>query len=216
VTRRWRRNALAALVAPLLAVAAAHATLVLGELTVVPDPPRPNVPFEVAITLVDPSLAPVEQAVVAIELRRHDPATEPLPAASTEAPELDVPKLALSLREVAPARYVGELTLPEGGLFHLLVRDTTFQWEEANASLLLEVGGAPVGTLPFILPPTAIGPRSLWTWLLWLVGLPVLAGIVVTILVLTSKPGAAAKPAGTPVPMPSTPPSTPHDPPPER
>jgi hypothetical protein len=213
MTRRWRRNALVALLATLLGVATAHATLVLGELTVVPDPPRPNVPFEVAITLVDPSLAPIEQAIVAIEVRRHDEATEALPSASTEAPELEVPKVAVSLREVAPARYVGELTLPDDGLFHLLVRDTTFQWEEANASLLLEVGGAAVGTLPFILPPTAIGPRSLWTWLLWLVGLPVLAGIVVTILVLTSKPGAAVKPEGAPMSATST---TTGDPPAER
>jgi hypothetical protein len=196
--RRPFRALLALCAATLVGTAAAHATLVLGELTVTPDPPRPGEPFELAITLVDPSLAPVEAAVLAVELRRHDVTTEGLPSA-TSAPDL-APEVALALREGEPARYVGTLTLPSAGVFHVLVRDTTFQWEEANASMLLEIGAAPVGTLPFILPPTAIGPRSLWTWLLWLVGLPVVAGLVVTILVLTARPAPNAATSTTTAP----------------
>ena len=47
--------------------------------------------------------------------------------------------------------------------------------------------------LSFVFPPTATGPQGLRTWLLWLVGLPLLAGLAVTVLVLTRGPGAAAK-----------------------
>lgn len=164
----------------------AHATLVLGEVTLAPDPPLPGAPFVLRVTLHDPSMAPVEDAVVRVELREHRAETAELPLASTEAPELPAPKAELALVETAPARYEGEFLLEGSGEYHLLIRDQTFEWEEANASVVLEVGGAPIGAVPFILPPTAIGPRSLWTWLIWLVGLPIVAGLVVTVLVLTS------------------------------
>lgn len=173
-------------------VAAAHATLVLGEISVSPDPPVPEAPVRLVMSLVDPSLAPVEDAVVFVEVREHDQHTQSVPDAATLAPELPEAKRSYALEEVEPGRYQAELVLGSATTYHLLVRDQTFEWEEANASVLLEVGGEAVGTLPFILPPTAIGPRSLWTWLLWLVGLPVVAGLVVTVLVLTSKRDAPA------------------------
>jgi hypothetical protein len=166
-----------------LGSAGAHAFLVLGELTVEPDPPQPGAPLRFIVSMSDPSLAPVEDAVVSLELRRER-LVDDVPAASTEAPELPPPDARVELVERSPGRYEGEVVAPDAGGHHVLVRDQTFQWEEANASLMIEVGGAELGTVPFILPPTAIGPRSLWTWLLWLVGLPVAAGLVVTVLVL--------------------------------
>jgi hypothetical protein len=192
-----RRRLAVCAVALLLALAGhawAHATLVLGDVQVTPDPPVAGEPFRIAVTLVDPSMAPVEDAVVRVEVRPHRAETEALPAASTEAPDLSDPTLERELVETAGGRYEADLVLERGALYHLLIRDQTFEWEEANASVLLEVGGAPVGTLPFILPPTAIGPRSLWTWLIWLIGLPVVAGLVVTVLVLTSGRPAKATP----------------------
>ncbi len=187
---------LAVLLAGLVGLASAHATLVLGDVEVSPDPPVAGEPFRLTVTLADPALAPVEDAVVFIELREHRAETAAVPAASTEAPTLPEPKVERLLVEVAPARYETDVVLEGRGTYHLLIRDQTFEWEEANASVLLELGGAPVGTLPFILPPTAIGPRSLWTWLIWLIGLPVVAGIVVTVLVLTSgRPREEAPPA---------------------
>jgi hypothetical protein len=175
--------------------ASAHPTLVLGELRVSPDPPVAGEPLRISLTLAEPSMAPVEDAVVLVELREHRPETAAVPAASTEAPTLAPAEVERDLVEVAPARYEAEVVLDRAATYHLLIRDRTFEWEEANASVLIEVGGDPLGTLPFILPPTAIGPRSVWTWLAWLIGLPVVAGIVVTLLVLGSGRSSGAPPA---------------------
>ncbi|CAN5675947.1 hypothetical protein BH23DEI1_BH23DEI1_19770 [soil metagenome] len=196
---RWSSIALAFC---LLALAGepvrAHATLVLGEVTLSPDPPLPGESFVVRVTLHDPAMAPIEDAVVFIEVREQQRATAELPLASTERPELPDPDLEERLLEVAPARYETDIVVAGTGEYHLLVRDRTFEWEEANASVLIEVGGAAVGSIPFILPPTAIGPRSLWTWLVWLVGLPIVAGVVVTVLVLTSGRSRGAAEEGPP------------------
>jgi len=175
-------------------VAWAHATLVFGVVTVAPDPPAAGHPFELTLSLEDPSLAPVEDAVVYVEFRPFDAA--PLPGASTEAPELPPPLLATRLVEGAPAVYRAEVMLPAGGTYQVLIRDQTFAWEEANASVVVALGGDAVGRVPFILPPTQVAPRSLWTWLLWLVGLPLVAGAVVTVLVLTSSKAPATPPEG--------------------
>jgi hypothetical protein len=173
----------------------AHATLVFGTVSIDPDPPPPGASFALTLTLEDPALAPVEDAVVFVEVRPMPSGDAALPSPSTEAPALPPPLRAERLVEVAPAMYRAEFTLPDGDSYHLLVRDQTFQWEEANASVVLPLLGRPVGELPFILPPTQVAPRSLWTWIVWLVGLPLLAGVVVTLLVLRSRP-AAAKPEG--------------------
>jgi hypothetical protein len=165
--------------------AAAHATFVFGEVEVEPNPPRPGEPFTLRITMEDPSLTPVEDAILFVELRPIVGAAQPLPAPSTEAPTLPPALRTLRLIEVAPAVYAEQVTLPAAERYHLLVRDQTFPWEEANASVVLVVGGeAPLAGLPFILPPTQVAPRSLWTWIAWLIGIPLAAGLVVTVLVL--------------------------------
>jgi hypothetical protein len=181
--------------------ALAHATLVFGVATVSPDPPVRGEPFELTLRLEDPALTPIEDAIVHVELRAMP--ADGLPAPSTEA--LDLPPALASARlvETEPAVYRGQLTLTEAGSYHLLVRDQTYPWEEAHASVVLPVNAEVVGRLPFILPPTQVAPRSLWTWLLWLVGLPLVAGAVVTVLVLTS----AKKPAPPSAPPAATTPS---------
>jgi hypothetical protein len=187
------RRLVAALLASLLTGAAlAHATLVFGVATVTPDPPLPGTPFELTLRLEDPTLTPIEDAVVTVELRAMP--AEGLPAPSTEALDLPPPLASTRLVETEPAVYRATLTLA-ADRYHLLVRDQTYPWEEAHASVVLSLAGEAVGRLPFILPPTQVAPRSLWTWLLWLVGLPLVAGAVVTVLVLTSakKPTAAAE-----------------------
>ena len=188
--------AVAIALALLVGTVDAHATLVFGSITVDPDPPPPGASFALTLTLEDPALAPVEDAVVFVEVRPMPAAGETLPSPSTEAPELPPPLRAERLIEVAPAVYQAEFTLPDGDAYHLLVRDQTFQWEEANASVVLPLLDGPVGELPFILPPTQVGPRSLWTWIVWLVGVPLLAGIVVTLLVLRSRPPAGGTEGG--------------------
>lgn len=186
------RAALLAVALACIGAAQAHAFLVLGELTVSPDPPVPGAPLLIAIEMNDPSLAPVEDAVVFLEFRRQAMVSADVPASSTEAPDLPPPDARVDLVETLPGRYEGTLTAPDGGTHHVLVRDQTFQWEEANASVMIDVDGSALGTIPFILPPTAIGPRSLWVWLLWLIGVPLLAGAVVTALVLGSRPAREA------------------------
>ncbi len=180
----------------LVGTAHAHATLVFGTVRIEPDPPPPGTAFSLTLTLEDPALAPVEDAVVFVEARPMPSADAALPSPSTEAPALPPPLRAERLIEVAPAVYRAEFELPAGDAYHLLVRDQTYQWEEANASVVLPLLGSPVGELPFILPPTQVAPRSLWTWIVWLVGLPLLAGIVVTLLVLRSRPAAGRSESG--------------------
>jgi hypothetical protein len=182
VIRWWCAVALAAA----LGHAAAHATLVFGEITFDPDPIVPGVPFTVTVTLEDPTLTPVEDAIVSLEFRPMAPGSAPLPVDG----ELTPPLRELRLVETAPAVYGGDVDLPADGSYQVLVRDRTFQWEEANASVVVAVDDRPVGVLPFVLPPTQVGPRGLATWLLWLIGVPLVAGAVVTVLVLTSNRGA--------------------------
>ncbi len=194
--RRGWATAAGLVLALLAGGAQAHATLVFGTVRVEPDPPPPGTAFTLTLTLEDPALAPVEDAIVFVEARPMPAAGEALPAPSTEAPALPPPLRTERLIEVAPAVYRAEFALPDGGAYHLLVRDQTFQWEEANASVVLPLLGSPVGELPFILPPTQVAPRNLWTWIVWLVGLPLLAGIVVTLLVLRSRPAAGGSESG--------------------
>ena len=185
---RCSRSLLATLLLLLtLGAAGAHAFLVLGEMTVEPDPPRPGEELRVSVTMADPSLAPVEDAVVFIEVRRQRMVADDVPAASAETPDLPPADARVDLTERAPGRYEATFTAPAAGTHHVLIRDQTFQWEEANASLMLEVGDGALGTMPFILPPTAVAPRSLWVWLLWLIGVPLLVGVVVTALVLGNR-----------------------------
>ena len=188
-----KRAPLASLVAVLLAQAAAHATLVFGELTVAPDPPRAGTAFAVTVTLEDPTLAPLEDAIVILEFRPLAADASGADPSSAAAPALRDVRLA----EVTPAVYRGEVSLPTTGSYEVRVRDRTFSFEEAAATVIVAVGGAPVAAVPFVLPPTQVGPRGLATWLVWLIGVPVLAGAVVTALVLWSGRGDRAKDSGT-------------------
>jgi hypothetical protein len=176
------RTALATLIVAWLGVATAHATLVFGELTVIPDPPEPGSPVELVVTLEDPSVTPIEDAVVALEFRRLAEVAAETSVGATET----APLRSVNLVETSPAVYTGDVTLPDTGAYQVRVRDNTFAAEEATAAFVLELDDRPVGALPFILPPTQVGPQGLATWLLWLIGVPVVAGVVVTVLVLSS------------------------------
>jgi hypothetical protein len=168
-----------AVAAALVAGAAlAHATLVFGTVTTDPSPPPAGEPFTVRLEMRDPVDAPVEDAVVFVEAR---PAMDADGDATGEAIASD------RFAEVDPGVYRTDLVLPEPGPWTLLFRDQTFRQEEARATVTLRVG-ADVAAEPvsFIFPPTATGPTSLTTWLVWLIGLPLVAGAVVTVIVLRS------------------------------
>ncbi len=163
-----------------LSVAAAHATIVFGTVTSEPTPPTPDAVTRLRLEMVDPVDAPVEDAVVFVEATPPD-GGEPLVSDRFAEPE--------------PGIYRTDLVLDRPGAWTLLFRDQTFRQEEARATLQLMVGAD--GTdepLSFIFPPTAIGPQGIGTWLLWLIGLPVAAGAIVTIMVLRGgQPSPAAE-----------------------
>ncbi len=187
------KRPLAALLALCLLLAmgsvGAHATLVIGELTFEPDPPVPGAPVQVSVALVDPLLVPVEKALVRVELREIDPEEDGVPPSitGTEATEfLQLPTVLGTdyLPENEAGVYVGTFEAPEEGRYTISVRDTTFRNEEAIANVGMDVGRGANGDVAFVLPPTPIGPASLGTWLVWIIGIPLVVGLVVTFLVL--------------------------------
>ena len=160
-------------------VALAHATIVFGTLTPQPNPPRADAPLQLRLELVDPASVPVEDAFVLAEF------------------ELDgEPTGSVRFEEAEPAgHYLAELELPRAGTYGLTLRDQTFRQEEAIADMELPVGTeGRIEPIEFVFPPTAVG-GSLTTWLVWLIGVPIVAGLVVTLLVLRSGPaeGSARK-----------------------
>lgn len=178
-----------------LPTAGAHATLVIGDLEFTPDPPVPGTETTVQVSLVDPLLVAVEKALVRVEFRAIDPEDPTVPASVTgsEAVEfLALPTLFSTdyLPEIADGVYSGTFLAPEAGRYTVSVRDTTFRNEEAIANVGVSVGNDSNGVIAFVLPPTPIAPRSLGTWLLWILGIPLAAGLLVTFLALR-KPAEA-------------------------
>ena len=126
----------------------------------------------------DPGLVEVEDAVIFLELRGDEALEE------NEQPSGEALHITDRLEEIAPGVYRAELPVPAGDdSLTLSVRDRTYRQEEAVANVPLDFG-SPLGEVVFVLPPTAIGPASLGTWLIWLIAVPLLAGVLVTVLVL--------------------------------
>lgn len=162
--------------------ALAHATLVLGQFEVLPENPTPSTPLTLEISLMDPTQVPVQDAHVSAELR------------PVGAPEAEPVRAEFAETETA-GRYRSQTELPRAGAYNVLLRDQTYRQEEASARLEtpLRVGAANAAQ-GFVFPPTAVGAAGWRTWLLWLVGLPVVAALLVTVLVLTRGSDASDKP----------------------
>ena len=161
-------------------VVLAHATVVFGTISTLPEVPQPGEPFVLQLELVDQAQIPVEDAYVLAEFR---------PQGSSEEAE---PLVSATLEEAGVAGvYVTTLTLPEPGAYTLLLRDQTFRQEEGRQTTLINVGSlTPTDALTVIFPPTAT-QSSVSTWLYWLIGVPLLAAVIVTVLVLRSPPAEA-------------------------
>lgn len=174
---------LAAATVPLLSTTAdAHATLVIGTLSFEPDPPIEGGGLTATIRLEDPGLVEVEDAVVFLEFRALEDAAD---APSVNA-QPDSEALFITDRLPEPEAGLYRIDIPPltTGTYLVSVRDRTYRQEEAVANLVLTFSNEPLGELPFVLPPTATGPASLGTWLVWLIGVPLAAGVLVTVLVL--------------------------------
>jgi YtkA-like len=150
----------------LLTVVSAHAFLVTGTLTTTPSPTKANEPFSLKLDMHDPAMVPVEDATVIAEFTQEGQSQ----------------MLSFNFTEKEPGLYYADVTLPSQGTYTLLLRDQTYQQEEARATLQFTVGST--DTISFIFPPTKTSSNNLQTWLIWVIGIPVLAGIIVTVLVL--------------------------------
>lgn len=165
--------------------ALAHATLVLGQFEVTPENPGPGSPLTLEISLMDPTQVPVQDAVVFAELR------------PVGAPEAEPVRAEFAETETA-GRYRSQTELPRAGAYNVLLRDQTYRQEEATARLETPLQmGAVNPEQGFVFPPTAIGAAGWRTWLLWLIGLPVVAALLVTVLVLTRGSDTPDKPQHT-------------------
>lgn len=145
----------------------AHATLMLGAPQSDPAVPQAGEDFTLELELAGPTEVLVEDAWVLAEFRPEG------------APEEREP-VSVRIEEMNPGRYETEVTLPESGVWHLLLRDQTFRQEEAKAKLSFPVD-AEVGCEDqlIIFPPTATGPQGIATGLIWMVVLPVAVGATV-------------------------------------
>lgn len=150
----------------------AHATIVFGTIRVEPNPPQVAQPLELQLELIDPSSVAVEDAFVLAEVVREGEVIQ-----SVQFMETDTAGI-----------YQAGLQVDQPGDYGVTLRDQTFRQEEAVADVQLAVGGdSPLEPVEFVLPPAAVG-GSLTTWLIWLIVVPVVAGLVVTLLVLRSGP----------------------------
>jgi hypothetical protein len=185
--------------------ARAHATIVMGDVVTTPTTPRPGEPFTLRLSLEDPLGTPIEDAVVAVEFRSLPDVRAAEPAGEDVRNEADtliispeteaaVPPVRSEFREVEAGVYETQSQIPEGGIYHMLFRDTTYRQEEARAALIYVVSDSDMSqddaadandaVLSFLFPPTAVGPQFLWLWLFLLIGLPLFAAGVVTVMVL--------------------------------
>jgi hypothetical protein len=155
------------LIALIVPEVSAHAFFVTGEITTTPTPAPVGEEFVLQINMTDPSGAPVEDATVAAEFTKDG----------------DMQRFEFFDSGV-PGLYSATVTLPSEGTYSVLLRDTTYQQEEAKATIEFTLGESQPDSIAFIFPPTQTGNNNLSTWLIWVIGIPVLAGIVVTVLVL--------------------------------
>ena len=186
-------------------IAFAHATLVFGELTTPETHPDAAEGFTLELHMMDPVRTPIEDAIVAAEFRLlseeevaalETDASDSAEAGPTEgvhAEELELPDgdwHAFQMQETGPGgNYAARVQLAEAGVYQLIMRDTTYPQEDAVAELMMRFDGeTEFDTALFIFPPTDIGTASLGTWLIWLVAVPVVAGVIVTVAVMARKP----------------------------
>ena len=152
----------------------AHGFLVSGSLQGSPQSPMPGEPFTLRLSLQAPGGTPVEDAKVLAEFRPEGAAADSQPVVA-------------QFTEVNAGIYQAQVELSQPGAWSLLLRDQTYEKEEARARLTYYVGRAGnEERISFILPPTDTGPASPWVWLVWLVVVPLLAGLTVTLMTLNS------------------------------
>jgi hypothetical protein len=153
-----------------LSVVSAHGTIVYGTFTVTPQPPETGQPLVIHITMRDPSDVPIEDARVKVEATHQGDN-----AAAIHA----------NFKEVSPGTYETTLTLPKDGIWQILLRDQTFEYEETTALVSLELGKISDAT-NFEFPKTTV-TQGFNIWLIAAIVAPILFAALLTVRVLTSK-----------------------------
>lgn len=153
-----------------LSVALAHASIVIVTLTITPNKFEAQQDFQIKLYLEDLLKTPIEDAVILVEATPESSSVQPIIA---------------NLKEELAGSYQATLNLPREGKWELFFRDQTFKQEEATATATIDVGKENP-EIEFIFPPTKVSSSNLWIWLIWVIGLPIIAGIIVTVLVLSN------------------------------
>jgi hypothetical protein len=170
------------------APALAHGFLVLGTLTSSPPTPQPNTPFTLAVKLTDVTERPVEHADIFADFSAPGSSTN---AASGSTQATPVHAFAFTESAATPGTYQAQATLPDGA-WSLVLRDHTFSYEESRTTpFTFYIGHTDQdgnqASYDFVFPPTTPKPATLKTWLLWVIGVPIAAGIIITVIVLLGK-----------------------------
>lgn len=167
--------------------------LVFGTLSTDPNPPEANGSFRLQLQMMDPVRTPIENAVVYAEFGPPDAMAEHAEGDETAHALLHESGTGAAagfnrfeFTETGPGgNYETFVQLPADGEYLLMMRDQTYPKEDAVALVSFEIGGgAPLDEKLFVFPPTDIGTATLSTWLIWLIAIPLAAGVIITVLVL--------------------------------
>ena len=141
----------------------------LGTLQSDPATPTPGVPFTLELILKDADQGPINSARVQAEIYRKNAFQDA--AIRTEFKMTGT-----------PGTYRTKLRLPEAGPWTVRLQERTFTHEDVAVEVGFSVRPArnpPKWEFVFAAP----SPPTFGTWLLWVVGVPLLAGAVVTVSV---------------------------------
>lgn len=163
-----------------LGIAAAHQSLLFAHVTTEPAIPVAGETFELRVLLTDSSHREVDDVDLVALLDE-----EPDAAADEPIDDQDLALAAPLRAEPGSGEYRGPIGPRPQGVYRLTLVEVVDGDSEASAAGNLSVGGGSEVDLQLLLPPS--GQGGLGTWLVWLVGLPLLAGLLVTILVLTGR-----------------------------
>lgn len=161
-------------------LAHAHQELLFAHVSSSPPAPVAGEEFQLRVRLSESSGQPITGVVLVALLR------EPGEATGDEKPGPDEISSGVSLRPGAEAgTYRGRMGAKPEGVYRLTLVEVVEGRAEASGSGSIEIGGADPLEEELLLPPS--GGSALGSWLVWLVGLPLLAGLLVTLLVFTGR-----------------------------
>lgn len=166
-------------------MAQAHEELLFAQISSSPPAPVANEPFELQVRLTESSGRPVTDVNLVASLRESVEESADETAAQGEISG------GIRLRAAAAGNYTGRMDAVAEGVYQLSLVEVVGGRTEASGSVLVEIGSDNPLEGELLLPPS--GGSGFGSWLVWLVGLPLLAGLLVTLLVFTGRGGNEEK-----------------------